>query len=258
MTASIPSRHSAEWTPKFSRVEESFNVPTYFRRVTPSRHAHDWRGLGDAETGQLITQSTSYAGTAASTTAGILASMHIISGAAGALTAGIASAAVILAQVLVKVFSGCGQKCVLTSQAANEVADALGQNLAAYMSSGHTRSEQKAALQNFDNAWAQLVKYCGQASFGTAGQNCIADRQAGACKWKTDGHGGPAGSGDVCWNWFIGYRDPIANDPNVVDDPTDQTHQAVSQFWDSIGMSSGTSLAPLFIVGGLILLAVML
>ena len=35
---------------------------------------------------------------------------------------------------------------------------------------------------------------------------CIADRQRGGCHYQSNGQ---------CWNWFIGYRDPIANDPQV-------------------------------------------
>ena len=37
------------------------------------------------------------------------------------------------------------------------------------------------------------------------------DRKQGACHYQVNGQ---------CWNWFIGYRDPIANDPAVVPDPT--------------------------------------
>ena len=41
------------------------------------------------------------------------------------------------------------------------------------------------------------------------GANCVADRQAGACHYQANG---------ACWNWFIGFRDPIANDPDVQPD----------------------------------------
>lgn len=263
MTATIPSRNSAEWTPQISFIEQSFHVPTYFRRATPRRNSDQWRGIG--ATGQQI---ISQAGSGVATGASLLAATGVIAGATGALTAGIATAGVLLATVLMKAFAGCGQKCVLTSQAANEIGDALVANMRAYFESGRTKSAQKAALANFDNAWAQLVQYCGQASFSDAGTNCIADRREGACKWKSSpGHfdgctwigPGAAGSGDSCWNYFVGMRDPIANDPCVVDDPTDTTHEVVSQFWDDIGMSaSKTSLAPLLIVAGLIALAVIL
>jgi hypothetical protein len=126
------------------------------------------------------------------------------------------AAALILAPFMAKLFSrmakGCGQSCVLTSDAANEVERLLVQNLNMYQSSGHTRAEQKAALDYFDLVWSQLEEFCGKPEFQTtkAGRNCIDDRKAGACKWN--------GDDGQCWNWFVGYRDPIANDPNVKPD----------------------------------------
>ncbi len=134
-----------------------------------------------------------------------------------------------LVALLGQIFSGCGQSCVLTSDAANKVEQALKQNLDQYMAaSPRYHSLQAQALQNFDAAWSQLSQFCGQAQFGSAGQRCTQDREAGSCKWKASaGHwdgctwtpAGPSGSGDACWNWFIGYRDPIANDPCVQPDP---------------------------------------
>lgn len=110
-----------------------------------------------------------------------------------------------------QIFSGCGQTCTLTSDMANKMEGFLKQNLALYQQSGHTQSEQAAALANFNAFWNQLVQFCSQPSMGNAGQRCISDRQAGACKWK-DATG-------TCWNWWVGYHDPIANDPTVVPDP---------------------------------------
>jgi len=126
------------------------------------------------------------------------------------------AAALVLAPFMAKLFSrmakGCGQSCVLTSDAANEVEQLLIRNLNMYQSSGRTRAEQKAALDYFDLVWSQLQEFCGKPEFQStkAGRNCIADRQAGACKWKD-------ASGE-CWNWFKGYRDPIANDTEVKPD----------------------------------------
>lgn len=115
-----------------------------------------------------------------------------------------------LTSMFASFFSGCGQTCTLTSDKANQMENFLKQNLTLYQQSGHTVSEQQAALQNFNNFWNQLVQFCSQPSMGSAGERCISDRQAGACKWQN-----AAG----CWNWWIGYHDPIANDPNVVPDP---------------------------------------
>jgi len=89
----------------------------------------------------------------------------------------------------------------------NAIEPAMRSNLAAYMSG---QIDQATALANFDALWAQEEQQCGQIP-GPAGQRCVTDRQAGACTWKNDGKGGPAGSGSVCWNWFVGYRTPIEN-----------------------------------------------
>lgn len=120
-------------------------------------------------------------------------------------------------------FRGCGEKCIIATKVVNQAEPYLQKNVEAYMAGGHTRSEQQTALKIFDAVWADVQQGCSNPQLGDAGVRCVTDRQAGACKWKTDGKGGPAGSGDVCWNWFIGYRDPIANDPNVVPDPSDSS-----------------------------------
>lgn len=122
------------------------------------------------------------------------------------------AAALLAAPFVMKLFKnvgkGCGQSCVLTADAANQIEEALKLNLAAYFKSGRTKAEQAGALQVFDAYWQALTEYCGQPEFQTtkAGRNCIEDRRRGACVWKESGE---------CWNWFVGYRDPIANDAAV-------------------------------------------
>jgi hypothetical protein len=118
--------------------------------------------------------------------------------------------------------SGCGQTCVITSQWANQAAAKLDQNLDAYFAlpTPRPRSAQVVCLAVFDSVWQTLQQQCGQEGTGDAGKRCITDRQAGACTWhqdKTPGHPGEPAIGE-CWNWFSGYRDPIANDPDVYDD----------------------------------------
>jgi hypothetical protein len=70
-----------------------------------------------------------------------------------------------------------------------------------------TPATQAQALANFDNVWGQVVQACGNPQYGSAGQRCISDRQQGACTIRD--------AKAQCWNWFIGYRDPIANDATV-------------------------------------------
>lgn len=117
--------------------------------------------------------------------------------------------------------SGCGQTCVVTSQWANQAEPHLQQNISAYFAINppRPRSVQQIALANFDAVWNTLVQQCNQPGLGDAGQNCINDRQSGACKWHATSQtypGSPAVG--ACWNWFNGYRDPIANDTQVYND----------------------------------------
>jgi hypothetical protein len=156
--------------------------------------------------------------------------------------------------------SGCGQSCVITSDWANQAEAQLKQNYAAYFAipTPRPQSVQQAAVANFDTVWNYLVSQCRQVA-GAAGTNCIADRQAGACKWKNaDGS---------CFNWFQAYRDPIANDPNVVPDAqliaanssSNSTGSSVgsSSTTGSSGTSSLPSWIPLAAAAGLLLIAFM-
>jgi len=151
--------------------------------------------------------------------------------------------------------SGCGNSCVLSSQYANQAESIFQQNITTYFSLSAPRDSaaQAAALRVFDSIWTDLVTQCSNPSLGTAGKNCISDRQSGACKWKATADspwpGGPAQG--ACWNWFNAYRDPIANDPNVVADSV-----------SSIASSAVSELASLptweLAVAALILAAVLL
>lgn len=182
------------------------------------------RGMGGQ---QLDQQINSIATTGASTTVGILTSLGTLSGPVGAAIAGVIAVASLIANMIGK---GCGQTCIVASNDANKIEPVLQQNLQAYLSSPvRYKSLQTAALNNFDTVWNALKTACSDPSLAAAGQRCISDRQSGACKYHTSPGGwangvytapGQNNSGPACWNWFIGYRDPIANDPTVVPDPT--------------------------------------
>jgi hypothetical protein len=131
-------------------------------------------------------------------------------------------------------------------------------NLVAWQSAApehKTVSAQMAALALFDKAWAAVVQGCSNPALGTAGQHCISERQrGGSAPWC------PTTTG--C-DWFILYRDPIANDPNVIPDPVGTDGQSVRALLDSAasGVSSTLGISPLWIglslIGfGLALLAV--
>lgn len=153
----------------------------------------------------------------------------------GAINAGIQTAATLLTGVI----EGCGSTCEVTSEWANDVEAGLQQNIQAYFDIPAPRStvDQTAAVDNFVNAWNALVTECGQASLGQAGTDCIQDREAGACHWHqttTPPWGTPVQGS--CWNWWNGYHDPIANDPNVyTPSAASGATSAVSDLTSSLG-----------------------
>lgn len=199
-------------------------------------------GLGDA--GQTATTAT--AGGGAIATALVPASMVPIVGAA---VAGVTLA-------LSLIFSRKGpQQRIASTAIVNDLEPQLQANLAAYMAGPRTKSSQAQALLNFDQAWQflQSADGCGAPALGAPGKACIDDRKAGACKWKDDA--------DECWNWFIGYRDPIAND-DAAPDPT--VMDTTGGMFDSIGASlnnllpTGSNRTPYLIAAGALLLIAML
>ena len=191
------------------------------------------RGIGDVNVGS----AAAIASAGATTTTGILSALSAIAmGSSVAGPIGLAITGLItLGVTLAKVFAGCGQTCTEATAYVNQAEPLLLQNLQTYLAAPiHYASLQAAALNNFNTVWGAVLAACGQASLGQAGVNCISQRQAGACAsknatpggWVQDASGnwayqyatGP-NSGSSCWNWFIGYHDPIANDPTVVPDP---------------------------------------
>jgi hypothetical protein len=184
-------------------------------------------GLGDARTVNQVVGITGSAGAAAATAvvSSIAASGGTIAGIAASSLVPVVGPAIGLVVFGVQQLianSGCGQTCIVTSQWANQAADALTKNLDAYFAlpSPRPKSAQIVCVANFDTIWAQLEKQCGDPQWGDAGRRCISDRQRGACIWRqnqTPGHPGEPAEGE-CWNWFNGYRDPIALDTDVYDD----------------------------------------
>jgi hypothetical protein len=195
-----------------------FQGDTYFKGV---------QGLGQASTVQT---AESIAATGATLTTSILVLMGTITGPVGAVIAGVIGIALAIAST----FKGCGVTCTDASNYANQVEPLLNQNLQTYLSSPiRTVSMQAAAVNNYNTAIASLEQACGQAALGKAGQNCIDERvNASSCQWKAQAGGwvtnadgtctytpwGASGSGSSCWNWVIGYLDPITNDPCVQPD----------------------------------------
>ena len=94
---------------------------------------------------------------------------------------------------------------VAATNVVNEAEPFLVKNRDAFLASvaAGTAGEQERAraLATFDAIWGQVMQEC-QAIGGGGGERCVTDRQSGACVWQDLGQ---------CWNWFVGYRDPIAN-----------------------------------------------
>ena len=235
------------------------------------------RGLG-ASTSAIVGGFTSGA------TIGYGTAMSTGSEVAGAVAGGLMAAApftgpaapfLIAAATLIapiaSLFKGCGQTCIQATQYADQAGTALSQLLAQYMAQPvHYRSAQVAALSYFDQVWSWLTQSCSNPQLGAAGRRCITDRQAGSTAYRVAPFGwtqqngqwvyvpaGANGSGNVPWNWFAGIRDPIANDPTVVEDP------AGSSILSAVGINPQTQIAghPLtdwfwpaaLVVGGLLL-----
>lgn len=204
-------------------------------------------GLGDLSSPQTI---NALATAGASTTLAIVTSLGLIAGPVGAALAGL----VTVGSLIANQFHGCGQTCIAATQIVNQVEPILAQNLSTYLAAPvHYASMQAAALNNFDTAWAAVLQACSNPALQSAGKNCIADRQQGGCHYHTSPGGwqqsggvwtyrgaGASGSGSTCWNWFVGYRDPIANDPTVVADPMPGA-AAASSVLSAIGISPSTT-----------------
>jgi hypothetical protein len=186
-------------------------------------------GLSTGEGKQIALQTVSSAGAIAAGTAPLWTQAAWAIPVIGAGVAGVALA-------LTAWFNRKGpRQKIQTTEIVNELEPMLLNNLNAYKAGPHTVSSQAQALAVFDAVWDAMVEACRQEQYGEPGKRCVSDRQAGACEWKDAGE---------CWNWFVGYRDPIANDPNVVPDPTvsETVSESVSQLTASIPGGSSTLL----------------
>lgn len=185
------------------------------------------RGLSGPTPAQLTQQIGSITGTAATGALSALVLAHVMTAATASLAIPLVGAGImaVTAGIALILNSGCGQSCILTSNWANQVEQLLQQNIQSYFAlpAPRSNSAKAVALANFDNAWNYLVQECSQAGLSTAGMNCTKDRMRGACTWRQTAtspllqYPGEPGPG-MCWNWFSGYRDPIANDATVSDD----------------------------------------
>lgn len=189
--------------------------PAYY--IAPNRiPGHSLTGLStDPQLQSIVLSAPAIAGSVIGAAAA--------SGAAWA-TAAIPVVGPIIAGVtlgLTALFGRKGPKQKLATTAiVNELEPKLRDNVTGYFNI-RTASAKAQALANFDAAWQWLVQNCATEQYGDPGQHCVADRDRNACVW----HRGPNDPWQQydnvvpgeCWNWWKGYRDPIANDTPIPD-----------------------------------------
>lgn len=160
---------------------------------------------------------------AALTTAGAtLLKMSPTSGPAAPFVAA-AAGVLMLGGQIVQMFKGCGATCIRASEIADDAASLLNQIHAEYFSTPKPRPRalQEEALAQIKQAFDYIAQYCGDPTLGDAGKRCVSERvvRGGTAPWcPNPGHTG-------CDYWTM-YYDPIANDPDVVDEP---------DWWDAAG-----------------------
>ncbi len=229
----------------------------YIRRRSP--------GMGDAVTGYISQGAGAAAaivGAAGVSTGAFLSSIGIASAASGPLAPFVIAAGALVA-LLGNVFSGCGQTCVQATSVANSVENVLKQNLAAWQSSQKLQSQQIAALANFDYAYGKLLSGCSDPSLGNAGKRCVIERLGTKdCANNPQYQQQASSLGTTCarFPWPDWYRDPIANDPNVIPDPVTPTSilDGTTPISSVFSNMTPAETELLFIAGGVLLLAMVL
>jgi len=156
-----------------------------------------------------------------------------------------AGAVAILAGQIAKAFGGCGGTCTASTQLANDWSDAVNEIKRIYWGTPtpRYRSFQQSTLDQLTQAADWLRTGCSDISLKEAGKRCISERleRGGTAPWcPTADHKG-------CDFYTVIY-DPIANDPNVVDDPPGFAEDMLPF------MGGGSNSTTILLVGGLALL----
>lgn len=177
----------------------------------------------------------------------------IIATAASADPEPISKAILTVGALITSFFSHPDYSKIATTEIVNQAEVLLKNNLTAWQSlpaAEKNSATQQAALENFDSVWTQVEQACLGGNYGSAGNACLADRQQGACHFQANGQ---------CWNWFIGYRDPIANDPAVAanmaapSSGTISTGPIVTAAAAAAGVTGGDSTGLLLLAGAAVL-----
>ena len=199
------------------------------------------RGLysGMGETSQQIASQVGTGG-------GIAASTLVATGAIGGPVGLMIGAGIAGAELLFSALFKPDVKKIQSSNDANAVEAQMKQNLAnwyAVPANQRTATLQAQALSVYDQLWQKLIQLCSDKSLGSAGRNCISDRDVS--------------NPSVKFPWATWYRDPIANDTNVQmnEAASNPGVNAVSQLNDLV--TGGAGFAGEFgLVIGLVALAI--
>ena len=190
---------------------------------------------GSGQTASTAVGVSSAVGTpiiASVTAPSVASALGISAGLAVPLIGGAIAGVTIAIQELIA-NSGCGQTCIVASNIANQAEPLLKQNLDAFEAGQISKTE---ALNNFDSLWSAYVQAESNTSLGNAGKTGISDRQAGSCKWKATSQPYPLSPAvGACWNWFNGYRDPIANAPDATVSDSISSLFSGSEIWWLVG-----------------------
>lgn len=223
--------------------------------------AYVQKGLGSAQTTGIIASSVATGG---SITASALVAAGAVGGPVGVVIGGVAAGISLLISTL---FRPNLQK-IQASNDANQIEQILKQNLQNWLTlqpSQKTVSVQQAALQVFDSGWAQYEALIQQIpDWQHKAPHSISDRAQGSCAYHTAQPAGwngttyvpngPNQNSGYCWNWFIGYRDPIANDPNII--PDSILGPTSSSGLDLSSMASSSNIIPVLLGVGLVIFGV--
>lgn len=202
-------------------------------RAIQQYHAYHG-GMGDA---RPITQAI---GSGLMSAAGIVA---LTGGPAGVLAGAIMAAVGQLTILVGGLFKPDLTKIQATHIVDQIEAQALKPMLAAWQAlprENKTRSLQAEFLKTFDEAWAAVMQGCSNPALGEAGQRCISDRVRGGR-----------------WPWPVYYRDPIANDPDVIPDSQGSITGSIDSAVSGVSSALG-GVSPLMIGFGLIALGLFL
>lgn len=176
-------------------------------------------------------------------------------GAAGGPAGLVITGAIMGITTLIGRMKLAAQRRTASTGIVNEIEPIMRQNLAAYLGSPRTISNQSQAAANFYALWDIVVESCGVSELGQAGRRCISDRQRGGM-----------------WDWFSYYLDPIEQDPGVKPDPemevvtvtdpeTGQPVQVMREktglFQTPIALPGGIELSPMVLLVGAGVVALM-